>query len=253
MKDTTAAHTAPAQTPQAQVTTARASRSPLTTPVTPGTTTRDAAAAHPAADGVDSAAEGVDSEGLHRRHAPSAAAFDLVFTHCRIVGDVAAALLAAGAAPRADRELLRAGALLHDIGVYRLYDATGRLDHAQYLRHGVLGHALLAAEGLPESLCRFCSCHTGVGLTREDIEVGGLPIPPADYLAETVEERLVMYADKFHSKSHPGSFLTVDAYRAHVRRFGAAKVRGFDALVAEFGVPDLARLATARGMTIVTG
>ncbi len=35
-----------------------------------------------------------------------------------------------------------------------------------------------------------------------------LPVPPADYLAETPEERLVMYADKFHSKSHPGRFLS---------------------------------------------
>jgi uncharacterized protein len=205
-----------------------------------------AAAAHPVVGGVD-------TEGLHRRHAPNAAAFDLIHSHCRIVWEVAAGLLAAGGAPRADRELVRAGALLHDIGVYRLYDERGHLDHSQYLRHGVLGHELLAAEGLPRTLCRFCSCHTGVGLTREDVEAGGLPIPVADYLAETVEERLVMYADKFHSKSHPGRFLSAEAYRGYVARFGPAKVRAFDRLVAEFGEPDLARLAAARAMTVHPG
>jgi hypothetical protein len=35
----------------------------------------------------------------------------------------------------------------------------------------------------------------GVGLRREDVIRQGLPLPPADYLAETSEERLVMYVD----------------------------------------------------------
>ncbi|CAO5186019.1 HD domain-containing protein [Frankia sp. AiPs1] len=200
---------------------------------------------------------GLDPDGqaerLHRRHAPTAAAFTEVHTHCRIVWDLAASLLSAGAAPGADVTLVRTGALLHDIGVYRLYDACGQLDHAQYLRHGILGHDLLAGEGLPARICRFASCHTGVGLTRAEIEAGGLPIPPADYLAETVEERLVMYADKFHSKSRPGSFLTAAAYRASLRRFGADKVDLFDALGAEFGVPDLPALAARHRMTIHDG
>ncbi|KJE25247.1 putative domain HDIG-containing protein [Frankia torreyi] len=195
----------------------------------------------------------VDADELHRRHAPSQPAFTLVHTHCRIVWDLAAGLLAAGAAPQADAGLVRTGALLHDIGVYRLYDDAGQLDHAQYLRHGVLGHELLAADGLPETVCRFASCHTGVGLTRADIAAGDLPLPPGDYVAQTVEERLVMYADKFHSKSNPSSFLTVEAYRGYVRRFGADKVARFDELTAEFGVPDLAALAARHGMTVRGG
>ncbi len=195
----------------------------------------------------------VDARELHRRHAPSPSAFTLVHTHCRIVWDIAAGLLAAGAAPQADAGLVRTGALLHDIGVYRLYDDAGQLDHAQYLRHGVLGHELLAADGLPETVCRFAFCHTGVGLTRDDITRGDLPLPPGDYVARTVEERLVMYADKFHSKSHPPSFVTADAYRGYVRRFGADKAARFDELTAEFGVPDLATLAARHGMTVRGG
>ncbi|MCK9896762.1 HD domain-containing protein [Frankia sp. AgB32] len=208
-------------------------------------------------DTGDLDAEDLDAEDLeerlHRRHAPSTAAFTSVHRHCRIVWDIAASLLAAGAAPGADRALVRTGALLHDIGVYPLYDTDGQLDHTQYLRHGVLGHDLLAAERLPAAVCRFASCHTGVGLTREEIETGGLPLPPADYLAQTVEERLVMYADKFHSKSRPGSFLTVAAYRDQLRRFGAAKVDLFDTFVTEFGVPDLPALAARHAMTLHTG
>lgn len=184
---------------------------------------------------------------LHERHAPSAEMLDLVHTHCVIVAAIADQLLDATGTPDADRDLVRAGCLLHDIGVYRLYDAQGRRVHDSYLLHGVLGHELLAAAGLPEVLNRFCSRHTGVGLTRDDIRTQNLPLPPDDYVAVTTEERLVMYADKFHSKSTPPRFLTADAYALRVRRFGEDKVTAFAALRAEFGEPDLADLAEAYG------
>ena len=180
---------------------------------------------------------------LHEKHAPTAEAFALVHTHCEIVWSIAEQLLSAPHLAHLDADLVRAGCLLHDIGVYRLYGHDGRLDHANYIRHGLLGQEILEKEGLPEVLCRFCSHHTGVGLTRHDITSQNLPLPPGDYLAVTAEERLVMYADKFHSKSHPDRFLTPDAYAAHVRRFGEEKVTAFRALREEFGDPDLARLA----------
>lgn len=72
-------------------------------------------------------------------------------------------------------------------------------------------------------------------------------MPPADYLAVTEEERLVMYADKFHTKSRPSAFLTADEYATHVRRFGEAKVTAFQALRAEFGEPDLSRAVPCGG------
>ncbi|MEV7870609.1 HD domain-containing protein [Streptomyces sp. NPDC088124] len=175
---------------------------------------------------------------LHERYAPSHEALDLVFTHCEIVCGIAAQLVAQTAIPL-DADLVRVGALLHDIGVYRLYDQAGRLDHRDYIRHGVLGYEILREEGFPEPLRRFCSCHTGVGITRHDIRERKLAIPETDYLAETVEEQLVMYADKFHSKTTPPTFLTADSYAAQVERFGTDKVHAFGLLRARFGEPDL--------------
>ncbi|MFF9489799.1 HD domain-containing protein [Streptomyces sp. NPDC014676] len=186
---------------------------------------------------------------LHQKHAPTVEAFELVHTHCEIVWSVAEQLISASRLD-VDAELVRAGCLLHDIGVYRLYGDGGRLDHENYVRHGLLGHELLAEEGLPEPLCRFCSHHTGVGVTKDDVLRQGLPIPPADYLAVTREERLVMYADKFHSKSRPSAFLSPDAYAAHVRRFGEEKVTAFQALRAEFGDPDLDRPVPEGGASV---
>ncbi|MFE7889777.1 HD domain-containing protein [Streptomyces sp. NPDC057412] len=190
---------------------------------------------------------------LHEEYAPTAEAFASVHRHCEIVWSVAAHLLASPRLAHLDAELVRAGCLLHDIGVYRLYDADGRLDHKNYIRHGLLGQELLEGVGLPAVQCRFCSHHTGVGVTRQDVVRQNLPVPPADYLAETPEERLVMYADKFHSKSRPDRFLAPDAYAAHVRRFGEEKVTAFQALRDEFGDPDLTLLAPEVTRPPVTG
>lgn len=187
---------------------------------------------------------------LHARHAPTEEAFDRVYTHCEIVCAIALRL-ADHAGLDVDADVVRAGSLLHDVGVYLLYDEDGRLGHAGYVRHGVLGHELLREEGLPESLCRFCSHHTGVGITREDVLRQGLPLPPRDYLAESAEEELVMFADKFHSKTDPPRFVTADAYAAHVRRYGDDKAEVFASMCAVFGVPDLRPLAAAYGHEIV--
>ena len=176
---------------------------------------------------------------LHERFAPDRKAFELVWTHCRIIGDIAGQLLT-----DEDADLVRAGALLHDIGVYRL--APGEA----YIRHGLLGHDLLRDLDLPEPLARICSHHTGVGISRDDVLRQRLPLPPADYLAETPEETLVMYADKFHSKSTPPRFLSAATFSARVARFGDDKVKRFESLVDRFGAPDLAPLAAEFGHAI---
>ncbi|MER5885300.1 HD domain-containing protein [Streptomyces sp. NPDC001941] len=188
---------------------------------------------------------------LHRAHAPSQEAYDSVHTHCEIVWRVAEGLLDRLGDTTVDRDLVRAGCLLHDIGVYRLYRADGTFDGAHYIRHGILGHEILREAGLPEYLCRFCSCHTGVGLTKDDIVRQDLPLPPGDYLAETAEERLVMYADKFHSKSRPPRFNAPATYSAYVRRFGADKTAAFEAMRDAFGDPELDALSVEFGNPIV--
>ncbi len=175
---------------------------------------------------------------LHERFAPTRAAFESVHTHGVIVCRLAETL----AGPE-DLALVRAGALLHDIGVYRL-------GGADYIRHGVLGHEMLAEAGLPEPLRRFCSCHTGVGITRDDVRRQALPLPPADYVAETAEERLVMYADKFHSKTSPPVFVSAATYLTAVRRFGDDKATAFAAMVRDYGEPDLTALSTEYGHAI---
>jgi uncharacterized protein len=189
---------------------------------------------------------------LHEQHARTPDALDLVYTHCLIVCGIVEQLHSRSTAGRElDVALARAGSLLHDIGVYRLYDDAGRLDRGNYIRHGILGYELLREEGLPEVICRFASHHTGVGLTRDDVIAQRLPLPPADYLADTGEELLVMYADKFHSKKTPPVFFTAPAYAARVRRFGPEKVAAFQAMRATFGDPDLEPFIASYGHRVI--
>lgn len=181
-------------------------------------------------------------EKLHKKYAPTQSAFESVFTHCKIVSDIAIQLAGRNTI-QLDLQLAEIGCMLHDIGVYRLYDQDGNLDEQNYIKHGVLGYELLKNEGYDESLCRFASCHTGVGITAKQIQEENLPLPLADYVAATLEEELVMYADKFHSKSVPPRFNTFESYKLKIAKFSQDKSALFEAMAEEFGIPDIKTLA----------
>lgn len=189
-------------------------------------------------------------KALHEKYAPTDKVLNEVFEHCKIVTDIAMQLIEKDGL-EVNKQLVEAGCLLHDIGVYGLYDEQGNLDEANYIRHGVLGEEVLKAEGFEEVFCRFASHHTGVGLSAGDIKEQNLPLPLADFLAETVEQRLVMYADKFHSKSTPPRFNSFEKYKKQISRFGPAKAEVFEKLAGEFGKPDLAVLSQKYGHQII--
>ena len=126
-----------------------------------------------------------------------------------------------------DRQFVEVAAMLHDIGI-RWCDAPGIFCHGTepYLRHGLIGGRVLREEGLPRH-ARVCERHTGAGLTRQQIEEQQLPLPPADYLPETLEEQLICYADKFYSKSHPERVLTAEQTAKSLEKFGLDGVERF--------------------------
>lgn len=182
-------------------------------------------------------------ESLHKKYAPNALAFNEVWQHCIIVKNISVWCINNSKLAHVDQELVEAGCLLHDMGVYKLYKSDGQLDYDNYIMHGTLGYQILIDEGFSEELCRFASHHTGVGITAEEIKKNGLPLPPEDYLAESLEERLVMYADKFHSKD-PSQFNSTTFYKNHLAtKLGLEKVQLFEEMIAEFGTPPVKQLA----------
>lgn len=188
---------------------------------------------------------------LHKKQAPSKEALDSVMTHCHIVRRIARQIAEDYREAAVDVALVEIGALLHDIGVYRLYKGNKIDESLGYITHGLRGYELLKEEGLDEAICRFALLHTGVGITAEDVQMQHLPLPIRDYVAETVEEKIVMYADKFHSKKNPPVFHRAETYKVYLQNnFGNGKVKRFEELVEEFGLPHLEPLASRYGQTI---
>ncbi len=159
---------------------------------------------------------------------------DLLLTHSEMVARKAIAL-ADAARLNVDRNFVWDAAMLHDIGIFRCNAPSIHcLGTEPYICHGVIGGQLMHSLGLPD-IARVCERHTGSGLTAEEIADENLPLPLQDFLPETLEEKLICYADKFYSKSgDPRCEKPLDRVRASMAKFGPASLARFDALTSLF-------------------
>ena len=127
-----------------------------------------------------------------------------------------------------DKNFLYEAAMLHDIGIIFVDAPTIYCYGTEpYIKHGLLGAELLRKEGLPAH-ARVAERHTGTGLTREEIERQSLPLPPADYVPESLEEQLICYADKFYSKTRLDEEKSYERALASLRKFGEAGLKVFE-------------------------
>ena len=99
-----------------------------------------------------------------------------------------------------------------------------------FVRHGVCGAELLRSEGIDERYARVCERHTGAGLTLDDIVSQNLPLPHHDLQPETIEEKLICYADKFYSKSHLSREKTIEQAEKSLAKFGGETLARFRAM-----------------------
>lgn len=187
-------------------------------------------------------------ENLHRKYSPSSGAFQSVWNHCQIVSQLAVDI--SEDSKKTNTELIKIGALVHDIGVYKLI-VDGEINRDKYITHGLLGYELLKNEGFDETICGFALRHTGVGIDKQDVIDGQLPLPIADYRPQSEEEEIVMYADKFHSKSLSPTFNSVNWYANFVtEKFGPNMASKFQALIEKYGLPDIEKLAKQHNQPI---
>ena len=142
-----------------------------------------------------------------------------------------------------DFALVIAGAYLHDLGIIACNaPGIGCFGTEPYLRHGIVGGAMLKRYAMQHQvpavsqLIGICERHTGSGLTAAEIVSQHLPLPEQDFLPETAEEKLIMLADKFFSKSGDGAEKPLEKVRAGLAKFGAPALARFDAACQEFGL-----------------
>lgn len=126
-----------------------------------------------------------------------------------------------------DAQFVEEAAMLHDLGIFRT-DAPGIqcFGSDPYICHGRLGAEILRKEGY-ERHARVCERHTGAGITCKEIIAQGLPLPHQDFLPETMEEKVICYADKFFSKTHLDREKSIEKAEKSLAKFGEDGVMRF--------------------------
>ncbi len=119
-----------------------------------------------------------------------------VVNHCKAVADLAVEIAEAcnRKSKKVDVRLVRIGALLHDIGRARTHTVD----------HGLLGAYLAEDLNLSPSVVSIIERHVGSGITSEEAEKLGWPVK--DYVPDTLEEKIVAYADKLIAGSRRVTF-----------------------------------------------
>jgi len=190
----------------------------------------------------------IDYDRIIDKYYPGASKLrDILLVHSRGVCRLALEIVDGHPELNADRAVVEAGAMLHDIGIVRC-NAPGIecFGTEPYICHGTIGARMLREEcvrsnerianadtaddlsdfGLTpaalEPYARICERHTGTGLTLEQIVTQNLPLPHVDLRPETIEEQIVCYADKFFSKTHPERQKTYEQACRSLAKFGEA-------------------------------
>ncbi len=109
-----------------------------------------------------------------------------VIRHCEAVAKLAVEIAAACKEKglNVNLELVEIGALLHDIGRSKTHS----------VHHAVVGAEIAKSFGLPESLISIIKRHVGGGITSKEAKKLGWP--KDIYYPQTLEEKIVAYADK---------------------------------------------------------
>lgn len=109
-----------------------------------------------------------------------------VIEHCKTVSRFAVKIARAFRKKGFDVDvhLVEVSGLLHDIGRSKTYTVD----------HGVVGGEVARSFSLPSSVVRIIERHVGGGIPKE--EAKRLGWPARDYLPQTLEEKIVCYADK---------------------------------------------------------
>lgn len=132
-----------------------------------------------------------DAVSLLKKYAPDAKAFEIVLNHSRAVQAVAVRIAneIISNGHDVDMQFIRSASLLHDIG--RFDYPPGK----KGIEHGIKGAKILRKEGLDEKYALVCERHVGSGIDEKDIEEQKLPLPMKSYIPESVEEKIINYAD----------------------------------------------------------
>ena len=139
-----------------------------------------------------------------------------VIKHCEAVAEVAVEIAKAcdEKGLDVDSELVETGALLHDIGRAKTHS----------VHHAIIGAEIAKSLGLPEPVISIIKRHVGGGITaREATKLGW---PRDVYMPQTLEEKIVSYADKLIEGSRRVPIeRTIEAFSKELPPAAAERIR----------------------------
>ncbi len=109
-----------------------------------------------------------------------------VIKHCKMVAAMATEIAekCQKRGLNVDIKLVRIGALLHDIGRSKTHT----------VHHVIAGAEITKSLGLPKPVISIIERHAGSGISLEEAKKLGWPVK--SYIPQTLEEKIVTYADK---------------------------------------------------------
>jgi len=175
---------------------------------------------------------------IHKYFQPGSLVYKYFFTHSLKVTELSFLIVENNKNLKLDTEFILKGAMLHDIGIIKTKaPEIGCFGELPYITHTYLGREMLEEEALPE-IAPICERHLGTGLTVNDIIESNFPLPHRDMTPQSLEEKLICYADKFYSKSD--KHLTIpkspEKIRKKILKYGKDKLTVFESFVDLFGI-----------------
>lgn len=139
-----------------------------------------------------------------------------VVRHCEAVTELAVEIAEACKenGVEVDLELVEIGALLHDIGRAKTHS----------VHHAIVGAEIAKSLGISEPVISIIKRHVGGGITAQ--EAKRLGWPKDVYIPQTMEERIVSYADKLIEGSKRVSIeKTIENFSREIPRPAIARIR----------------------------
>ena len=165
---------------------------------------------------------------INNYYTPGTKLYNIYMSHAEDVKNKALRIVQKHPELAVDAHFIEEAAMLHDIAIFQTHapsiDCFGTMP---YICHGYLGRELLTAEGFPKHGL-VCERHTGVGLRLEEILNRELPIPHRDMQPQSLEEKIICFADKFYSKTQLGREKSVKKIRTGLEKNGKYQVKIFD-------------------------
>ncbi|MFO7557339.1 MAG: HD domain-containing protein [Desulfobacterales bacterium] len=168
-------------------------------------------------------------ELISEYYRPGTRLYDILVKHSELVAQKALKIAENVAHLKPDLDFIEEASMLHDIGIFQTdVRQLGCRGSHPYVVHGYLGRIILEQKGFPRHALT-CERHVGAGITAEDILERNIPLPVRDMVPESIEEKIICFADKFFSKDPDGvkNEKTIEEVLAKLKNYGPGQVERF--------------------------